>query len=186
MFLFWLHLGSNALDQRSIRRTILKSSQSVGGHRFPSFEMLDAKIASSLKEIIQNSNVQEKSQSGGAEGPIGGQISLWKTNIAFVISEYSTRESDQLTTVLSSYRQAINSKTVATELPEIENHGEEMHGSADQSPKFLRPEMKSSRQRAPAKGKGKLVSLSKKQGECCQWKAKGQCTKGDDCSFRHD
>ena len=24
------------------------------------------------------------------------------------------------------------------------------------------------------------------QGECCKWKAKGQCSRGDKCSFRHD
>ena len=39
---------------------------------------------------------------------------------------------------------------------------------------------------APAKRKGKSVSVDGKQGECYQWKAKGQCTRGDACSFRHD
>ena len=34
----------------------LGMSQSVRGHRFTNFEMLDAKIASSLKKIIPNSN----------------------------------------------------------------------------------------------------------------------------------
>ena len=33
----------------------LKTSQSIGGHRFPNFEMLDANIASALKKIITNS-----------------------------------------------------------------------------------------------------------------------------------
>ena len=32
----------------------LKTSQSIGGHRFPNFEMLDAKIASALNKIITN------------------------------------------------------------------------------------------------------------------------------------
>ena len=32
----------------------LKTSQSIGGHRFPNFEMVDAKIASALKKIISN------------------------------------------------------------------------------------------------------------------------------------
>ena len=34
--------------------------------------------------------------------------------------------------------------------------------------------------------KGKHVSFERKSGECHQWKAKGQCTNGDACSFRHD
>ena len=32
----------------------LKTSQSIGEHRFPNVEMLDAKIASALKKIITN------------------------------------------------------------------------------------------------------------------------------------
>ena len=32
----------------------LETSQSIGGHGFPNFEMLDAKIASALKKIITN------------------------------------------------------------------------------------------------------------------------------------
>ena len=30
------------------------------------------------------------------------------------------------------------------------------------------------------------VLVKTHNGKCCQWKAKGQCTKGDACSFRHD
>ena len=33
----------------------LKSSRSVQGHHFPNLKMLDAKIASALNKIIQNS-----------------------------------------------------------------------------------------------------------------------------------
>ena len=38
----------------------LKSSRSVSGKIFPNFEMLDAKIASALNEIIQNSQFKKK------------------------------------------------------------------------------------------------------------------------------
>ena len=31
-----------------------------------------------------------------------------------------------------------------------------------------------------------LSGIEKGQGVCCQWKAKGQCSRGDQCSFRHD
>ena len=34
--------------------------------------------------------------------------------------------------------------------------------------------------------KGKKISVERKSGECYQWKAKGQCTEGNACSFRHD
>ena len=38
----------------------LKSSRSVAGKNFPNFEMLDAKIASALNQIIQNSHFKKK------------------------------------------------------------------------------------------------------------------------------
>ena len=38
----------------------LKTSQSIGGHRFPYFETLDAKIASTLKKITQNSYFKKR------------------------------------------------------------------------------------------------------------------------------
>ena len=38
----------------------LKSSRSVYGKNFPNFEMLDAKIASALNKIIQNSQFKKK------------------------------------------------------------------------------------------------------------------------------
>ena len=37
----------------------LKSSRSVCGKNFPNFEMLDAKIASALNKIIQNSHFKK-------------------------------------------------------------------------------------------------------------------------------
>ena len=31
-----------------------------------------------------------------------------------------------------------------------------------------------------------LSGVERGQGECYQWKAKGQCSRGDKCNFRHD
>ena len=38
----------------------------------------------------------------------------------------------------------------------------------------------------PKSHKGKKASAERKVGECYHWKANGQCSKGDSCSFRHD
>ena len=38
----------------------LTTSQSIFGDQIPNFEMLDAKIASTLKKIIQNSNFKKR------------------------------------------------------------------------------------------------------------------------------
>ena len=37
-----------------------KSSRSIAGKNFPNFEMLDARIASALNKIIQNSHFKKK------------------------------------------------------------------------------------------------------------------------------
>ena len=38
----------------------LKSSRSIAGENFPNFELLDARIASTLNKIIQNSHFKKK------------------------------------------------------------------------------------------------------------------------------
>ena len=47
----------------------LKSSRSVHGKDFPDFEMLDAKIASALNKIIQNSQFKKKVSFEEQEAP---------------------------------------------------------------------------------------------------------------------
>ena len=58
-----------------------------------------------------------------------------------------------------------------------------MYGS---EPEILRSEMEESSTGAPSKDNGKSVSVERQSGECYHWKAKGQCTRGGACSFRHD
>ena len=50
----------------------LKSSLSIRSIPMPDFEVLDARIASALNEIIQNSQFKKKNQSGGTKCPKGG------------------------------------------------------------------------------------------------------------------
>ena len=53
----------------------LKSSRSVSGNNFPHFEMLDAKSASALNKIVQNSQFKKK-----VESPERGAVSTRKTD----------------------------------------------------------------------------------------------------------
>ena len=41
----------------------LKSSRSIAAEDFPNFELLDVRIASALKKIIQNSQIKKRSVS---------------------------------------------------------------------------------------------------------------------------
>ena len=64
MYLFTISYGSDALDQRSgddrFSGCSVKSSRSIEGKEFPNFEMLDARIASAVNKIIQNSHLKKK------------------------------------------------------------------------------------------------------------------------------
>ena len=57
----------------------LEFSRSVFGQNFPNFEMLDARIASALNKIIQNSHCKKEGQSGGTESSERGSVSKIKT-----------------------------------------------------------------------------------------------------------
>ena len=50
----------------------LMSSSSTRGIQMPKFEVLDARIASALNNIIHNSHLKKKNQSGGTKGPEAG------------------------------------------------------------------------------------------------------------------
>ena len=58
----------------------LKSSRSVSGKDFPDFEMLDAKIASAVNKIIQNSQFKKEGQPRGADSTKRGPVRERETN----------------------------------------------------------------------------------------------------------
>ena len=58
----------------------LKSPRSVYGKDFPIFEMLDAKIASALNKIIQNSHFKKKVSLEEQRASKRGPVSAGETN----------------------------------------------------------------------------------------------------------
>ena len=63
-YLVWFSIGGYVMDQRSRDGRLIgwlkKTSGSIAGQTFPKFEMLDARIASALNKIIQNSQFKKK------------------------------------------------------------------------------------------------------------------------------
>ena len=57
-----------------------ESSRSVEGTQFPNFEMLDAKIASALNKIIQNSHFKKKVSLEEQRAQKRGSVSTRKTD----------------------------------------------------------------------------------------------------------
>ena len=95
------------------------------------------------------------------------------------------RESHQLkTTVSELYDMEIHQKDVDARLSNIENDGgKEVRNSDCET---LTPEMRELKQEQWSRFAGVNVGVERGQGECHQWKAKGQCSRGDKCSFWHD
>ena len=58
----------------------LKSSRSIRGAHGLNFELLDARIASALNRIIQNTRFKKEGQSGGTKGPEAGPFPSRKTD----------------------------------------------------------------------------------------------------------
>ena len=65
----------------------LKSSRSIAGKNFPNFEMLDAKIASALNKIIQNSPFKKWVSLEEQKAQRGDRF-LRGRQIAFMIYDY--------------------------------------------------------------------------------------------------
>ena len=65
----------------------LKSSRSIAGKDFPNFELLDARIASALSKIIQNSHFQKKVSLEEQKAQKEDQF-LRGRQIAFMIYDY--------------------------------------------------------------------------------------------------
>ena len=67
----------------------LKTSRSVLEIYFPNLETLDAKIASSLKKVLQNSNFKKKGRSRIAQGSIRWPIPSRKTERSYDLMNIS-------------------------------------------------------------------------------------------------
>ena len=78
-----------------------------------------------------------------------------------------------------------SSEDVDARLSKIENDGEEKHKSKTQTAKLWRPKWKNWN-REWLRVAGVKKGVERGQGDCCQWKAKGQCSTGDKRSFQHD
>ena len=86
-FLVWKTRFKTQVMKWIKRSGELKSSRSVSGKDFPDFEMLDAKIASAVNKIIQNSQFKKEDQPRGADSTERGRF-LRGRQIAFMIYDY--------------------------------------------------------------------------------------------------
>ena len=217
----------------------IKILRSVSGKIFPNFEMLDAKIASALNKLIQNSQFKKKISleelKAQKEDPFlrGRQIAFMMYDYFRVtgahdtvldyadlfsvslrddnIQEFDTRwdevllsmsnipsddileslyklrirESAQLKTVLELYDMEIHQKI---SMPNYQKLKTMVKRSIDQKLRLRICDARHGKIETGAvlKSRKGLIGVEGGNGICYQWKEKGQCSKGDKCSFRHE
>ena len=95
------------------------------------------------------------------------------------------RESDKLKTVLELYNMEIHQKKL----------GPDYHRLKTMVKRSIEQEIRNKNfgskngnfeKNAVVKNQGTKQRVQRILGDCWQWKSNGQCSKGDNCSFRHD
>ena len=95
------------------------------------------------------------------------------------------RESEKLKTVLELYNMAIHQKKAGTDHHRLKTM---VKRSIEQNLRIKNFEARNGNYESNAvvKNQGTKQREQRSLGLCWQWKANGQCSKRDNCSFRHD
>ena len=98
-----------------------------------------------------------------------------------------TRESDQLKTVLDLYDMQIHQKISIPDNQKLFSDGEKKQRSETSDCETLTTRNgRTETGTVVTNQKGVNVVLKEDKEFAIQWKAKGQCSRGDKCSFQHD
>ena len=95
------------------------------------------------------------------------------------------RESDQLKTRIEIVRLGASSEDIMSQLSKVENDGAKKYRSETPVANFRRQTRENRNWSSCQESKG-LSGVEGGKGTCYQWKEKGQCSKGNQCSFRHE
>ena len=217
----------------------LMSSSSIRGIQMPNFEVLDARIASALNRIIQNSHfkrevsleeqkalkedrflrgrqsaylIYEYFRVTGANDSVENYADLftivlqiddiqefdskWDGILLSVtkippddilegLYKLRTRESEKLKTVLELYNMEIHQKKAG---PDYHRWKTMVKRSIEQNLRIKNFGARNENYERNAVVKNQVTKQREQSalGDCWQWKANGQCSQGDNCSFRHD
>ena len=180
----------------------LKSSRSIASKDFPNFEQLDARIASALNKIIQNSHFKKRSQSGGTESSERGSVSSRKSDRLHDVRPLSSAWCSWYSIGLcwfilccSSWRQysgkgACYGMKIHQKIskPAYQKLKTMVKWNIDQTLRIRNFDGRNERIVTGAvvtKRRGQR-GVERGQRDCYRWKAKGRCSRGHKCSFRHD
>ena len=217
----------------------LKSSRSIKGTPGPDFELFDARIASALNRIIQNTQFKRKVIVEEEKAQKQDRF-LRERQIAYLIYEYfrvagandsvenyadlftvvlrnddiqefdskwdeillsmtkippddileglyksRIRESEKLKTVLELYDLEIHQKRAGPDYHRLKTM---VKRSIEQDirNKIFGAETEIMKETPWSRIQGTKQRVQRILGDCWQWESNGQCSGGDNCSFRHD
>ena len=182
-----------------------KSSSSIRGISMPNFEVLDARIASALNRIIYNSHFKRKVNLEEQKAQKEDSF-LRGRQIAYLIYEYFrvTGANDSVENYADLFTIAFRNDDVLefdskcdgillsmTKIPSdeiLESLCKFRIRDIEQNLRMKNFEARNGNYETSAVVKNPWVKQREQRtlGDCWQWKANGQCSKGDNCSFWHD
>ena len=134
--------------------------------------------------VLQNDNIQEFDTK--CDEILLSMTQIPSDDILENLYNLRIRESEKVKTVLKLYKYGDSSEESRTWLSQIEDDGKKEVSSRIWERIILRPETEVLKQAPWSRIRGIKQREQRSLGDCWQWKANGQCSKGDNCSFRHD
>ena len=132
---------------------------------------------------LRNGDIQEFDSKW--DGILLSMTKIPSDDILEGLYKFRIRGSEKLKTVLELYNMEIHQKKAGPDYHRLKTM---VKRSIEQNPRKKNFETRNGdyETNAVVKNQGTKQREQRTLGDCWQWKAKGQCSKGDNCSFRHD
>ena len=133
--------------------------------------------------VLRNDDIQEFDSKW--DGILLSVTQIPSDDILEGLYQLRKRESEKLKTVLELYNMEIHQKKLGPHYHRLKTM---VKRSIEQNLRIKNFEARNGNyeRNAVVKNQGTKQREPKTLGDCWQWKANGQCVKGDNCSFRHD
>ena len=133
--------------------------------------------------VLRNDDIQEFDSKW--DGILLSMTKIPHDDILDGLSKLRIRESEKLKTVLELYNMDIHQKKAG---PDYHRLKTVVKRSIEQNFRMKNFDARNGNYETSAvvKNQGTKQREQRSPGDCWQWKANGQCSKGENCSFRHD
>ena len=134
--------------------------------------------------VLQNDDIQEFDSKW--DGILLSMTKIPSDDILESLYKLRIRESEKLKTVLELYDLEIHQKKIGPDDHILKTNGSKK--SIEQNLGMKNFEARNGNFKTSSVVKNQVMKQRehRSQGDCWQWKANGQCSKGDNCSSRHD